>query len=227
MYIKASGTALKDMDESRGWRRVKLEKVNAVIQDKKLAALDEQAQEGKVVKMLLDACDDDTTAGARPSIESPLHAMLDTYIIHLHPLMVSAYVNAKNGRLLFEKIFKNEKYPALWVPYVNPGYTLARKLYSMVRAYENEHGRKPAILFLEKHGVFVTADTRAKALRLVKTVIDACAGKLKEIKIPRAKVVDVEIVTQSRLAIRKAYFQATGAYMPIWQIENDMVTRIS
>ena len=224
MFIKASGTALKDMDQQCGWRKVKLDIVNTIVTDKKLATLTEQKQEAQVVTMLLNSCDDDTTAGARPSIETPLHAMLDDYVIHLHPLMVSAYVNAKNGKTLFEKIFKNEKFPALWVPYINPGYSLARKLAKMVNAYEKEHGRKPAILFLEKHGVFVTANSKAAAMKLVSKVIDACETKLKTIKTGRAKNVSQEQINETRLVIRNAYHEATGAYMPVWQIENDMVT---
>ena len=37
MYIKASGTALKDMTKKEGWRRIRLDAVLSVIRDKQLA----------------------------------------------------------------------------------------------------------------------------------------------------------------------------------------------
>ena len=45
MFIKASGTALKDMSESRGWRRMNLQKVLAIIQDGSVAKLKDQNRE--------------------------------------------------------------------------------------------------------------------------------------------------------------------------------------
>ena len=89
MYIKASGTALKDMNEQRGWRRLRIEPVLAIIQDKSLNKLDPIARENNVVSRLLEACEDNCANGARPSVESHLHALLKSHVIHLHPLVVS------------------------------------------------------------------------------------------------------------------------------------------
>ncbi len=88
MYIKASGTALKDMNEKEGWRRIRLDAVLSVIRDKQLAKLDAGTREPEVVDRLLLACDDDVKTGARPSVESHLHAFLDKCVIHLHPIAV-------------------------------------------------------------------------------------------------------------------------------------------
>jgi len=43
MYIKASGTALKDMGERRGWRRLRLDPVLAILDDKSLGKLEPTA----------------------------------------------------------------------------------------------------------------------------------------------------------------------------------------
>ena len=53
MYIKASGTALKDMNQKQGWRRMRLEPVLAILKDKSLPKLDASVREPKVVNMLL------------------------------------------------------------------------------------------------------------------------------------------------------------------------------
>ncbi|MEN6578649.1 MAG: SDR family oxidoreductase [Phycisphaerales bacterium] len=215
MYIKASGTALKDMNEQRGWRRLRIEPVLAIIQDKSLNKLDAIARENNVVSRLLDSCDDSLAGGARPSVESHLHALLKTYVIHLHPLVVSAYVNAKNGEKELARLFAGEKLPALWVPYADPGYMLAKKIATLVEGYVQEHGGKPSILFLEKHGVFVTADSASAALKLVGKVIDLCKSGLKPARQPRVKTPPQDEIAATKLMIRKAVFEASGQYVPV------------
>ena len=215
MYIKASGTALKDMNEQRGWRRLRIEPVLAIIQDRSLSKLDAIARENNVVSRLLDACDDGLAHGARPSVESHLHALLKSHVIHLHPLVVSAYVNAKNGERELAKLFAGEKFPPLWVPYADPGYMLAKKIAALVEGYVAEHGGKPSILFLEKHGVFVTADSANAALRLVGKVIDLCKSKIKTPGATRIKTPLADEITAAKLMIRKAVFETTGQYVPV------------
>ena len=113
MYIKASGTALKDMNAKTGWRRMSLDSVRAIIDDKKLAKSGPSKREIEVVNRLAMACDDDLNNGSRPSVEAHLHAMLDNCIIHLHPITVGAYVNTIGGKEILEKLFKGKKYPPL------------------------------------------------------------------------------------------------------------------
>ncbi len=69
MYIKASGTVLKDMNARQGWRRLRLEPVLAIIKDVSVAKLDPDKREPEVVNRLFLACDDNVTSGARPSVE--------------------------------------------------------------------------------------------------------------------------------------------------------------
>ncbi len=171
MYIKASGTALKDMSPQRGWRRMELKGVLAMLGDAELGRMETFARENEIVRRLMLACKDEMPAGIRPSVEAHFHAMLGRYVIHLHPLAVGAYVNAKGGRKQIEKLFQGEKYPPLWVPYTDPGYQLAQKMKRLIGAYQEEHGRKPALVFLEKHGLIVSAETAEASLRLVRKVI--------------------------------------------------------
>ncbi len=215
MYIKASGTALKNMNEQRGWRRLRIEPVLAIIRDKSLNKLDAIARETNVVSRLLDSCDDGLANGARPSVESHLHALLKSHVIHLHPVVVSAYVNSRNGQKELAKAFAGEKLPPLWVPYADPGYMLAKKIASLVEGYVEEHGEKPQILFLEKHGVFVTADSAGGALRLVTKVIEGCKSRIKTPRAARIKTPPADEIAAAKLMIRKAVFEVTGQYVPV------------
>ncbi len=215
MYLKASGTALKDMNAQKGWRRLRLDRVLAIVKDKSITQLEVQARETEVVNRLLLTCDDNVGGGARPSVEAHLHAFLDKCVIHPHPIAVGAYINAKNGKAEIEKLFKDLKFPPVWVPYTSPGFMLAKKIAKLSGDYQNRFGRKPAILFLEKHGLSVSANSPDMALRLVRKVIKRCTGKLKQPKAGKIKSVSKEVITDAKLCIRRAFVEATGRYTPI------------
>ena len=215
MYIKASGTALKDMSSKRGWRKMRLEPVLSIIQDKNLAKLDASVREPEVVDRLLLACDDNVTSGARPSVESHLHACLDKCVIHLHPLVLAAYVSAKNGRATLERLFKGEKLPPLWVPYADPGFILAKKIAGLVDKYQKQFGEKPAVMLLQKHGLFVTAGTADFALRLVRKVIKTCNSQLKPFKSYKMKFPSKEEISRASKSINQAVLDATGRDVPV------------
>ncbi len=223
MYIKASGTTLKDMNVKEGWRRLRLDLARAVVQDDSLAKMDPQRREPEVVNRLLLACDDNIETEARPSVEAHLHAWLDKCVIHLHPSAAGAYHSAKNGRAKLEKLFKDEKPPLLWVPYTDPGYMLARRIARLVQRYQNQFGKSPAILFLHKHGLFITAKTADGALRLVRRVIKRCNDPLRQPKAGIAKPIGKQAISEMKLCIERAYSEATGERTPIWYYYNDPI----
>lgn len=210
MYIKASGTALKDMSAKAGWRRLRLEIALSVVKDKEIAKMEPQKRELKVVSRLLEACDDNVKIQARPSVEAHLHACLEKCVIHLHPSAAGAFVNAKNGWTELQKLFKTEKLPPLWVPYTDPGYMLARRIAKLVDAYKKQFVQGPAILFLEKHGLFITAPTAAGALQLVRRVIKQCNSKLKQPQKAESEPISPEIIDSAKDYIAKAFALGAG-----------------
>ena len=223
MYIKASGTALKDMSANVGWRRLRLETARSVVKDKAIAQMPPQKRELKVVDRLLEACDDNVKIEARPSVEAHLHAWLDKCVIHLHPSAAGAFVNAKKGKAKLERLFRPEKLPPLWVPYTDPGYMLAKRIARLVEKYQAEHGKRPGILFLEKHGLFVTANTAAGALRLVRRVIKQCNSKLKQPGKGKTKSISPERIGLANACIEQAYSKGTGEQAKIWHYYNNAV----
>lgn len=215
MFIKASGTALKDMNEQSGWRRLRLDRVLEIIKDNQLARIPAGAREPEVVNRLLLACEDEITDVSRPSVEAHLHAFLDKCVIHLHPVAVLSFACAKNGREAIEKLFKDEKLPPLWVPFTNPGLTLAKRVAKSVSDYQNQFGGKPSIIFLQKHGLFISARNADDALRLLDKVIKQCLSKLKFSKTEKTKPISRETIPEVKLLIRKAFYEATGRYAAV------------
>jgi len=223
MYIKASGTALKDMNAKQGWRRLWLDLALSVVKDKSIAQMETQSRELEVVNRLLLACDDKLKTDARPSVEAHLHAFLDRCVIHLHPSAAGAFVNAKNGRVKLDKLFKNEKLPPLWVPYTDPGYLLSKRIAALVERYQKQFGKRPGILFLEKHGLFITAKTAGAALRLVRRVIKLCNSKLTQPKKGRPKPVGRDKIDQAKACIERGYSQGAGERAKIWYYYNNAI----
>ena len=223
MYIKASGTALKDMNSKQGWRRLRLDLARSVVLDKSLAKIEPQRREPEVVNRLLLACDDKIKTEARPSVEAHLHAWLDKCVIHLHPSAAGAYHNAKNGWAKLQKLFKDENLPPLWVPYTDPGFMLARKIARLVEDYQDRFGKSPAILFLHKHGLFITAKTADGALRLVRRVIKRCNEPLRQPKTGIAKSIEQQKIRDFKLCIERACSKALKKQQQIWYYYNDAI----
>jgi len=210
MYIKASGTALKDMSFERGWRRLNIEAVLAVFQDKALAKMACHDRELEMVNRLLATCDDDVPGDVRPSVESALHAILGKYVIHLHAIAVLAYACARNGKDEILKLFADKPLPPLWITYADPGLSLGQRVFKQVGRYEKEYGSKPAIMILEKHGVLVTAESAEGALALVRKVIDRCVKGLRRFEtdeIPAASAEQIELYKKN---IARAVLEVTG-----------------
>ena len=223
MYIKASGTALKEMDSKSGWRRLCVNSVLAILKDKSLAKMSIDKREAKVTKALLLSCDDKNKKNINPSIESCFHAILDRCVMHLHPVAVLAYACAKNGRKELEELFKAQKPPPLWVPYANPGLELAKRIEKLTGTYKVKYGQTAPIIFLQNHGLVVTADKPETALNLVRKVIDVCGSKLKKPKAGEPEGASDEAISEAIWIIKKAFFDATGKRVPLRYFMNENI----
>ncbi|MGA2092632.1 MAG: class II aldolase/adducin family protein [Sedimentisphaerales bacterium] len=178
IFIKASGTALRNMSIKKGWRRLRFDKVLSIINDSRLTNLPAVKRERETANRLLNACDDNFAGDIKPSIEAPLHALLGKCVIHLHPTAIGAYTSAKNGKSEIAKLFKNVNYSPLWIPHASSGLTLAKKAEELINGYQRRLGITPSVLFLAKHGLFVSAKTPDEAIRLTQGVINRCKSNL-------------------------------------------------
>jgi NAD(P)-dependent dehydrogenase (short-subunit alcohol dehydrogenase family)/rhamnose utilization protein RhaD (predicted bifunctional aldolase and dehydrogenase) len=217
MYIKASGTPLKDMDAEHGWCRLKLPAVLAIIRDSSLSKMppDIQPRQVGVTQRLLCACEDRCDPSARPSVESLLHTILARCVVHLHPLAVGAYVNARQGKARIRALFRGEKPLPLWVSYADPGFALATRVAHLVADYESRHKTKPTIIFLEKHGLIVSTDSARTAVLILRRIIKRCSSGLKPAETVRPRPIARRDILSAKLAIRQAVFNTTGEYTAV------------
>lgn len=203
MYLKASGTALKNMSAKKGWRRLQLPPILDMLKDNAMAKMDMVKRENKVAKQLLKICDD-TTSDAQPSIEAHMHGLLRKYTVHLHPTAVSPYVCSRDGEQAIEKLFAPEKLPPLWVPCADTGYMTARRIAKLLPAYRKQYQALPKLLFLQKHGLVVTEDSAAAVIKLTQKVVRTCQRNLQKPKAKPVKTPAPTDIAQARKAIRAA-----------------------
>lgn len=152
IWVKASGTTLADITEE-GFvilDRKKLDRIPNNTYDN-----DPSVREQQVKEALYASCiSADHTL--RPSVETSLHNAIEySYVVHLHPTLVNALLCGNNSLTETHKLFKE----ALYIPYTDPGYTLFVKVLQQIQGYRITYQCDPKIIFLENHGVFVSADT--------------------------------------------------------------------
>jgi rhamnose utilization protein RhaD (predicted bifunctional aldolase and dehydrogenase) len=189
--------------------------IPAILKDRAVSAFDKIDRERVLVNRLNRSCVRTARKSARPSTESYMHAILDRFTVHLHPLTVGPYICSRNGRTVLEKLFKNEGQPLLWVPYAATGYMLARRLAKFVSGSEKVRGRKPQVIFLQKHGLVVTADTAESVLCTVRRVIKVCTSKLRRQRVGELKRASQDQILAAKRAIKRAMAAVTGARISV------------
>ena len=110
-----------------------------------------------------------------PSVETFLHAFLPfKFVDHTHSDAIMNVTNRPNGNKFCKKIFGNK---VSIVPYVMPGFRLAKKINEV---YSNN----PNIncLILMNHGIFTFADTAKKAYSLMIKYVSLAERSIKKLK---------------------------------------------
>ena len=160
--VKASGTELRTIT-AEGFVRVRFARV--------LELLDaEDTSDDAVTRAFAEASVD--AGGKRPSVEALLHAILlsmeDVHFVgHTHPTAVNIITCARDG----EQAIKGRLFPdeivccgvaPVWVPYVDPGIPLARRVKAEVEAYVARYGLRPKVILLQNHGLIALGATPAE-----------------------------------------------------------------
>ena len=150
LWVKPSGTTLSGLTEET-FVQLNRSKIDDLYNTETPA--DSAAREELVKNMMADAV---SGGSGRPSVEAPLHNVLSTkYVVHTHALLVNGMTCAIEGEEVAKRLFPE----ALWVEYIDAGYTLCMELKGRIEQYEAEHGKTPGVILLKNHGIFVSGDT--------------------------------------------------------------------
>ncbi|MCB9721097.1 MAG: bifunctional aldolase/short-chain dehydrogenase [Candidatus Omnitrophica bacterium] len=179
LYVKGSGWDLATI-EKPGFAPVRLDELRRMAE---LRELDDTT----MVKLQRAAMTD--PYAPNPSVEAILHAIIPyKFVDHTHADAVVTLTNTPRGKKIIKEIYGDT---VLIVPYVMPGFILARTIYEMTDGmdWSSIDG-----MILWSHGVFTFADDARRSyeqmIRLVSKAEDyiKAHGKTEKAKAGRPKV---------------------------------------
>jgi NAD(P)-dependent dehydrogenase (short-subunit alcohol dehydrogenase family)/rhamnose utilization protein RhaD (predicted bifunctional aldolase and dehydrogenase) len=218
MAIKASGTPLTAMSETAGWVEVDTARALSIFDRKDLATLEANARAAGVVQHLSAAV---IGGSGRPSVETALHAMLGRVVIHTHPVAANA-LNCGPGLKALGEITPAGELPPLWVPYTDPGWRLAITVKSVAEAYEKKHHHAPVVLFMENHGLLVSAPEAQACVALHNEWVRRCeqyfAPQAPLLRAPSG--LDSAALRKAMVWLRRTWSEVRGS-APFARLTND------
>ncbi len=153
IHVKASGFSLSTITED-GFAVLDRNTLSKIMNKNYSSEI--QIREQEVIKDLMDS-KLESKKKIRPSVEASLHDIIRyPYVVHTHPFLVNALLCAKDARKHVEELFTDN---SLFVPYVDPGYTLSKTVKTYLDQYRARHNSEPKILLLQNHGVFVGGES--------------------------------------------------------------------
>ncbi|MCF8226976.1 MAG: SDR family NAD(P)-dependent oxidoreductase [Bacteroidales bacterium] len=171
IWVKASGASLATITED-GFAKLYREKVK--ITGEKQYSEDEHVRERQVKKDLI-AANVHPEKGKRPSVETSFHELINyAFVVHMHPTFTNALMCARDSEQVTRRLFGDE---VLYIGYA-PGYSLFLKVKGAVSGYRKKFKHDPKIIFLENHGVFVSADTTAEIREMYTFLTDRIKSEI-------------------------------------------------
>ncbi|MBI3314920.1 MAG: bifunctional aldolase/short-chain dehydrogenase [Candidatus Omnitrophica bacterium] len=201
LYIKASGWDLAAI-ETQGFAAVKMDVL------KRMAAMKRLTDTQMVREQRLGLLDPNAP---NPSVEASLHAIIPyKFVDHTHADAVAAITNTPNGRKRIEELYGKR---VLIVPYVMPGFMLARKVHEMTQGL---NWKTCEGIVLLNHGIFTFADDTKVSYERMITLVSKAESYIRKQKIKVAArhqkpAVDLIALVGLRQAVSKAQGMAVTA----------------
>ncbi|HLA45164.1 MAG TPA: class II aldolase/adducin family protein, partial [Aggregatilineales bacterium] len=162
LYVKGSGQNLATITAD-GFAPVRLDVLRKLIQF-------EQLSDATIVREQRAALPDPSAPD--PSIETILHAIIPfTFIDHTHADVIVTLTSTPNGEAYIREIYGER---LLHIPYVKPGFLLARAIYEKIRDLSESDWSRLDGIILWNHGIFTFAqDAKTAYSQMIKLVTAA------------------------------------------------------
>lgn len=108
--------------------------------------------------------------GQRPSVEVVLHELIPfKYVVHTHSTVCNALTCCQGGKELAKAWFGDD---LVWIPYVDPGFTLAKTLKDSIE------WREAAVILMENHGLVIGGNTAEEIHDRTNLIVSKITSKL-------------------------------------------------
>lgn len=165
MLIKTSGISLSEMASEDQCAKLSTNDVRNILDDASLLQTTSKSMRESQAQSLLNQAN--KTPNKRPSIETFLHAMLQAYTLHTHPIAVNHLVIRKDAEEKVKALFPK----SIFVSYATPGIDLAIQLKNEIDGFIKQHQDMPKIVFLKNHGLLISADHAAEVQALTHEIV--------------------------------------------------------
>jgi len=165
-WVKASGSNMATITP-QGFSRIRFEVVMDIVDM-------ENPSEEQIVAGLKESLVN--TNMKQPSIETFLHAIClqDTdakFVAHTHPTSVLSILCSVSGADPFLQHIFPEPIPICGiapavVPYVDPGFALAKAVRNSLEVYNDKYGVQPKTMLMVNHGLVALGSTAQEALNI-------------------------------------------------------------
>jgi ribulose-5-phosphate 4-epimerase/fuculose-1-phosphate aldolase len=175
MAVKASGCKLKDITPSEGFVVVNYKNIREYFESVDINEdRDYEKESGEYARANIVPMEG--IKPMRPSVEAGFHSVLKKYVIHTHPVYANIICCSKNGFGLAKEIFRSKEYGFIWIPYINPGFSLTLAIRKEINEYIGNSKHFPQVIFMENHGLVVTADKASDCVELHEDVNGTIRG---------------------------------------------------
>jgi rhamnose utilization protein RhaD (predicted bifunctional aldolase and dehydrogenase)/NAD(P)-dependent dehydrogenase (short-subunit alcohol dehydrogenase family) len=178
LYVKGSGTALATID-AEGFVEMAREPL-ALLTSQDLGPIPDE-REARFKKAILSARIH-PEKGQRPSVECVLHNMFPRrFVVHTHSTDVNMLACSREGERLAAEILGDR---ILWIPYVDPGFTLAQAIRRALEAYTARTGRDcPPAVIMQNHGLIVCGENAAEIVEHTDWILNQIAAYQKTLPV--------------------------------------------
>jgi rhamnose utilization protein RhaD (predicted bifunctional aldolase and dehydrogenase) len=207
ILIKGSGFTFKDVAQNIGVVKLNNQTVQNSLHVKQQQALTEMSSGFPEVL-------ESTPAGIKPSMEYEFHSLLNTYVVHTHSVYANVITCSNECTKLLSDIFAYDEY--LLVPYVTPGYPIARALLTLKAGTD-----WPPVIFLKNHGIIIHGKTAEEVVEKYAYIED----KIKQhLNLPPLQEFTCHHVTESSCTIKAA--DINRVQIDLTRIEEELTQQV-
>jgi len=194
-WVKGSGCTLATM-QAEDFVRLRCSRI--------LSLMDGEPADEARLKAVYEDAKIDTTQRRRPSVEALFHAVLLSYpgvavVAHTHPTAINSLTCTPNWeQTLTGRLFPDEAVvlgrASVFIPYMDPGVILARRIKAGVDEYLHLHGELPKVIYLQNHGLIAVAANATEAVNISLMAVKAAEIRLGALLAGGFKALDQTVV---------------------------------
>lgn len=178
MYVKASGLRLSDLQSEKSFVLVDNLNLRNAFYKTDWASLDKNQKEKQAGELVSNF---NLTQDRKPSIETLLHSILDGFVLHTHPVLVTSFFSGLDAEEKCNSLFSD----VALVAYRTPGIELALEMIHSLKSFQQKKQKDPKAFIFQNHGLVTFADRAEDAFQKTEEICNLLG---KELNFPEEKV---------------------------------------